>query len=170
MTKSTKQPVHDFRTRPHQLTNLPVKDVLKIRMKDLGIKNTDLQKALEYAHPNVIAMMREGKMRLPPGKATVTANLLGLDPVFLLGKVVAESDPELWQSISGLMADRLVTANEVTLLALIRQKLQGHDVDLAQSPEFVAAIEPMLKQIADRESALAQAALQRKDDGSSRLA
>lgn len=164
MTKSTKPPAQDFRARPHNLTKMPVKDVLKIRMKDLGIKNTDLQKALGYNHPNVIAMMREGKMRLPPGKATVTANLLGLDPVFLLGKVVAENDPELWESISGLMADRLVTANEVTLLALMRQRLEGHDVDLAQSPEFVAAIEPVLKLIADRETAMAQAALQRKDD------
>lgn len=164
MTKTTKNAAQDFRARPHNLTKLPVKDVLKIRMRDLGIKNTELQQALEYAHPNVIAMMREGKMRLPPGKATITANLLGLDPVFLLGKVVAESDPELWESISSLMADRLVTTNEVTLLALVRQKLQGHDVDLAQHPEFVAAVEPALKLIADRETALAQAALQRKDD------
>lgn len=164
MTKTTKQPAQDFRARPHHLTKLPVMDVLKIRMKDLGVKNTDLQKALDYNHPNVIAMMRAGKMRLPPGKVTITANLLGIDPVFLLGKVVTETDPELWESISGLMADRLVTANEVTLLALIRQRLEGHDVDLAQHPEFVAAVEPVLKLIADRETAWAQAALRRKDN------
>lgn len=166
MTKTTKQPVqaHDFRVRPHHLTKLPVKDVLKIRMKDLEVKNTDLQKALNYSHPNVIAMMRAGKMRLPPGKVAITAKMLAIDPIFLLGKVVTETDPELWESISSLMADRLVTANEVTLLALIRQWLEGHDVDLAHHPEFVAAVEPVLKTIADRETALAQAALQRKDN------
>jgi len=164
MTKTTKQSANDFRTRPHHLTKLPVKDVLKIRMKDLGIKNLDMQEAMGYNHPNVIAMMRAGKMRLPPGKAAIAANLLAIDPVFLLGKVVAESDPELWDTISGLMADRLVTANEVTLLAFIRQKLQGHDVNLAQSQPFLTAIEPVLNTIADREAALTEAALQRKDD------
>lgn len=170
MANISKQPTPDFRARQQFLDKLPVKDILKIRMKDLGLKNTDLQKALDYNHPNVVAMMRKGAMRLPPGKTAITANLLEIDPIFLLGKVIAENDPELWETISGLMADRLVTANEVTLLTLIRQKLEGHDVDLAKSPDFLAAIEPVLKLIADRETALAQAALKRKDDGTSPLA
>jgi hypothetical protein len=164
MTKSTKQPTPDFRAHQHHLTALPVKDVLRIRLKDLGLKNTDLQKALGYTNPNVIAMMKTGSMRLPNNKVAITANLLGIDPVFLLGKVIAENDPELWASISGVMVDRLVSANEVALLAVLRQKLDGHDVNLAQSKDFLAAAEPALKLIAARETALAQAALQREDD------
>jgi hypothetical protein len=164
MTKTAKQPTPDFRARQHHLTALPVKDLLRIRLKDRGLKNTDLQKALGYTNPNVIAMMKTGTMRLPPGKATITAKLLDIDPVFLLGKVIAENDPELWESITGVMADRLVTANEVALLAMIRQKLNGHDVDLAQRQDFLAAVVPALEVITARETALAQAALERKDD------
>lgn len=164
MTKATQQPAPDFRARQQFLDRLPVKDILKIRMKDLGIKNTDLQKALDYAHPNVIAMMRSGKMSLPPGKTNIAAKMLQIDPVFLMGKVISESIPGLWEAISEIMADHLVTANEVALLNTLRQKLEGHDVDLAQSPEFLAAVAPVLKVTADRETALAQAALDREDD------
>ncbi len=154
----------DFRARQHHLTALPVKDILRIRLKDLGLKNSALQKALDYTNPNVIAMMKTGNMRLPSSKVAATASLLGIDPVFLLNKVIAENDPELWETISGMMADRLVTANEVTLLALIRQKLDGHDVDLAHTPEFLTAIEPALQVITAREMALTQAALKRQDE------
>jgi hypothetical protein len=164
MTKTTNQPTPDFRARLQHLDKLPVKDILKIRMKDMGVKNTDLQKALDYPHANVISMLRVGTMSLPPGKTNIAAKMLEIDPVFLMSKVVSESIPGLWEAISEVMSDHLVTDHEVALLTLIRQKLQGHDVDLAQSPVFLAAIEPVLKQIADRETALAQAALLRKDD------
>ena len=86
----------NFRMRDPRFTGLAVKDILRIRMDDLGIKNPDLQRALGYAKPNVIAMMRSGTMSLPPSKALVAAQLLELDPVFLLNKVIAENDPALW--------------------------------------------------------------------------
>lgn len=164
MAKTTKQTTPDFPARHQYLDRMPVKDILKIRMRDLGIKNIELQQALDYAHANVIAMMRAGKMSLPPGKTNIVANMLGVDSVFLMGKVVSERVPGLWEAITEVMADRLVTTNEVAILALLRQKLEGHDVDLAQAPAFVAAIDPVLKVVVDRESALAQAALEREDD------
>jgi hypothetical protein len=93
----------NYRMRGPRFTALPVKDILKIRMDDLGIKNPDLQRALDYPKPNVIAMMRGGSMRLPASKALVAARLLELDPVFLLSKVIAENDPALWDAISAVM-------------------------------------------------------------------
>lgn len=139
---------------------LPVKDILKIRMKELGLKNTDLQKALGYDKPNVIAMMKSGTtMRLPASKTALAANLLQVDPVFLLGKVISENYPGLWDAISDLLADHLVTASELALLQMVRQGLDGHDVNLAASPEFMAAAAPALKVILDRENALVQAAI-----------
>ena len=164
MTKTTKQPAPDFRARQRHLDRLPVSDILKIRMKELGLKNTELQKALDYPHANVISMLRVGKMSLPPGKTNITARMLEIDPVFLMSKVVSESSPGLWEAISEIMADRLVTANEVALLSMLRDRLEGHDVDLAKSSVFVEAAGPVLKAIADRETALAQAALLREDD------
>ena len=153
-----------FRLRDHRFTALPVKDILKIRMKILDIKNVDLQKALDYPMPNVIAMLRSGAMRLPAGKVVIAAKLLEVDPVFLLSKVVAESDPSLWDAISEVLGEHLITVNELNLLKLVREGLDGHDVNLAESPEFVNAVVPALKVILERQNALARAALDRNDD------
>jgi hypothetical protein len=150
--------------RDPRYSALPVKDILTIRLKDLGLKNTDLQKALGYDYPNVIAMMKTGSMRLPPSKAVIAARLLKIDPIFLLGKVIAENDPDLWDAISSVMADQLVTANELELIRLVRQGLDGHDVNLTQSPALVEAVNQELKEILERQNALALAAINRVDD------
>ena len=157
-------PALSFRLRDHRFSALPVKDILRLRMKDLGVKNVDLQKALDYAMPNVIAMIKFGGMKLPPGKAVIAAKLLEVDPVFLLSKVIAESDPALWDAISEVMGEYLITANELDLLKLVRNGLDGHDVDLNESPEFADAAIPALKVIVARQNALARAALDRNDD------
>ncbi|MCM2342184.1 hypothetical protein, partial [Rhodoferax sp.] len=87
-----------------------------------------------------------------------------LDRTFMLGKVLAENNPDLWAAISAVMGDRLVTANELALIAVIRTALDGHDVDLAQSPGFMQTLMPALKAIFERQKALAAAALERHDE------
>jgi hypothetical protein len=164
MSKPNAASTENFRERDHRFTALPVKDVLKVRMKELGIKNPELQKALDYPMPNVIAMMKSGTMRLPATKALATAALLQVDPVFLVAKVLSENDADLWDVIESLLGNQLVTANEMALIKLVRQGLDGHDVNLAQSPAFVRAIKPQLAAIAKRETALAQAAIKRQDE------
>lgn len=164
MTQSQIQATENFRERDHRFTALPIKDILKIRMKDLSIKNSELQRALGYPMPNVIAMMKTGSMRLPSNKVPAAAQLLQVDPKFLLAKVIAENDPELWDVIASLLGDQLITANEMDLIALVRQGLDGHDVSLAQSQDFVQAITPCLAAIVQRENALAQAAINRTDN------
>ena len=152
-----------FRNRTHRYSALPVKDVLKIRMKDLGLKNSDMQRALNYPHPNVIAMMKSGSMRLPASKVIAAAQLLQVDPTFLLGKVIAENDPALWDVISSLMGKQLITVNELAMVKLMRQGLGGHDIDLTQSPNLTRAIAPHLMAIAEREKAATQATIERHD-------
>jgi hypothetical protein len=164
MSHNKVPPALSFRLRDHRFSALPVKDVLKIQMKNLGVKNVDLQKALDYPMPNVIAMIKFGGMKLPPGKAVIAAKLLEVDPVFLLSKVIAESDPVLWEAISEVMGEYLITANELDLLKLVRDGLDGHDVNLAESPEFADGAIPALKVILARQTALARAALDRTDD------
>jgi hypothetical protein len=93
----------------------------------------------------------------------IAAKLLEVDPVFLLSKVIAESDPALWEAISEVMGEYLITANELDLLKLVRDGLDGHDVNLAESPGFVALITPAIAAIVKRENQLAQAAINRCD-------
>jgi hypothetical protein len=164
MTK-TKQPANaTFRERKHRYTSLPVKDVLRIRMTDLEIKNVDLQKALGYPAPNVIAMMKSGSMRLPESKTIEVADILKLDRTFLLGKVVSENNPELWDAITTIMGDRLVSANELALVGYVRAALDGHDVNLAESAVFTQAMAPILQGIVERQNELAKAAMNRSAD------
>jgi hypothetical protein len=61
------------------------------------------------------------------------------------------------------MGEYLITANELDLLKLVRDGLDGHDVNLAESPGFVALITPAIAAIVKRENQLAQAAINRCD-------
>lgn len=153
----------NYRMQDHRFTSLPVNVIIKIRMDDLDLKNTDMQKALGYAKPNVIAMIKTGTMRLPASKAIIAANLLKIDPVFLLNKVIAENDPALWEAISSVMGDQLMTTNEIALIRMVRESLDGHDVNLATLPVFGEALSEELKLTLKRENALTRAAIERID-------
>lgn len=163
MKKFAPKTTENFRQRDHRFSALPLKDILKIRMKDLGIKNVDLQKILDYPAANVVSMIRNGSMRLPEGKAIEVADALQLDRTFVLGKVISENNAELWNAITMVLGDRLVSASELALVHLVRKALDGHDVNLAESPDFVALITPAIAAIVERESHLAQAAINRCD-------
>jgi hypothetical protein len=154
----------DHHNSSDRFSSLPVRDLLRIRMKDLGFKNADLQQAMGFDAPNVISMMKTGSMRMPIAKTVIAARLLQVDPVFLLGKVIAENDPEMWAAIAEVMAEQLVTVSEMALLKMVRQGLNGHDVDLTQSQAFVAVTAPVLKATLERQNALKEAALTRSDD------
>ena len=145
-------------------TALPVKDVLKIRMKDLGLRNTDMQRALGYPMPNVISMMKTGSMKPPANKVLAIAEMLKVDPVFLLRKVIAENEPALWDAIASVLEQYLVTKNELALLRYVRYHLDGHDVNLATAPGFLQVVDPALALIKAAETALATAAIERNDD------
>ena len=145
-------------------TALPVKDVLKIRMKDLCLRNTDMQRALGYPMPNVISMMKTGSMNLPASKVLITAKILKVDPVFLLRKVIAENDPALSDAIYSVLDQHLVTKNELALLRYFRYRLDGHDVNLTALPKFLQANDPVLEVIKAAETAHATAAIERNDD------
>lgn len=150
-----------FREREHRYSKMPVKDLLTIRMDELGLQNADLQVALDYPAPNVISMMKTGSMRLPENKVTEAADILQLDRAFLLRKVMLENNSRLWDVIDKVLGPKVVSANEQALLELLRKELDGHDVELTSHPEFIQAIAPILKSIAKREDELAKATLKR---------
>jgi hypothetical protein len=144
-------------------SDLPLKHLIRIRLKDLGISNIEMQTVLGYQRPNVIAMIKMGSMRLPEGKGIETADLLKVDRTFLLGKVISENNPELWDAITTIMGDRLVTANELALIKFVRAGLDGHDADIMGSYEFGKTIAPAIAEVFKRESALTLASLDRTD-------
>ena len=150
--------------RESYYSSLPVKDILKIRMKDLDITNSDMQVALGYSTPNVIAMMRTGKMKLPANKAIIAAKQLQIDPVFFLGKVITEQDQSLWDTISEVLSAHLLTENELELIKFIRERLDGHDVNLVDLTRFNIAISGELSAIVSHLNTFAQAAIDRQNN------
>lgn len=148
-----------FRSREHHLSSLPVSALLKIRMRDLELTNSDLQRVMGYDHPNVVAMMRTGAMRMPAIKVVEVARPLQVDPAFLLRKVLGENDAALWGVIESVMGDRLITADEMAFVRRVREMLDGHDVDLVGDAEFMRQVTAALTRIAERQKELTQAAL-----------
>lgn len=170
-TKSTElkpdtKPVRTFRERTHRLSKLPIKDLLKTRMAELELKNSDVAAALGYPQPNVIAMIKSGSMRLPHTKAVPAARILQVDPAFLLGKIISEGDASLWDQLEGVMGNRLVSQNELDIIKLFREELDGFDVDLAKNKEFVRVIRPVLQAVMKREKAVTEAVKDRVERSS----
>ena len=156
-------PVKTFRSREHRLSKMPIKDILKARIKDLGIKNIDVQKALDYPNPNVIAMMKAGKMNLPPEKAYAAAQILQLDPVFMIKKALQESNSLLHDSIMKVLGKELMTANELSLIEVIREAAGGHDIDFTANQDFVNELKSAVNKLSEHEDELVKAILVRKD-------
>lgn len=88
------------------------------------IETTDkLQKdiALQcgFEKPNMIAMVKQGRTRLPLGKVGQMAKALETDPVQLLKMCMEEYLPETWEEIAPLMESAL-TREELHLLTVLR--------------------------------------------------
>lgn len=160
-TNAEKTVKANHRTREHRFSKMPFRDVMKITMEEKKISNPDMQLALGYSKPNVIAMIKGGSMALSPEKAPIVAKVLGLDPLFVLRKLTLEHSPILWDAIESVIGKKMVTDNEVALLNIIRKELDGFDADLAGDDKFVQTVTPLLKSIAVREAAVAQASLDR---------
>lgn len=159
--KKTTKPAatqRDHRSREHRMSKLPIREILKTRMADLGIKNTDLQKALGYPAPNVIAMMKTGNMALSETRAVEVAEILQVDPFMFFSKLMQENKPLIWDNFVAVMKGRtMTTVNEGSFLDAVRTRLEGFDVDLSAEPEVMQALEPILKAIVKRERAQADA-------------
>ena len=151
----------NFREREHRFSKLTVADLITLRMSDLDIKNTDLASALDYPVANVISMMKSGSMRLPESKIVAAADKLQIDRAMLLRKVLNENNPRLWDVIDKILGPKLITANEIALLDMVRGNLDGHDIDLTDKPEFVQAVSSIIKEIVTKEANLADASLER---------
>lgn len=161
-TKESKPATRNYREREHRISKLPVKDMITMRMNELGIKNVDMAKKLGYPMPNVIAMIKQGAMRLPENLALTTADVLQVDRVSFLGKVISENNPRLWDSIVEVLGQRLVTDGEFELIKTFRAMLDGHDdVRLAQEESFIKAVKPVIEKIVAQRIAENTATLER---------
>lgn len=142
-----------------RVSALPLNEYLTLRIAESGKTNTEIAEEIGYPRPNVIAMLKTGTMRLPVNKVAQMARALGIDPVFLLEKVLNETSPELWTALQELIGGHLVSANERKLIEFTRKGLDGFDANVLGYKEFTDALSPVLDMISARERALADASL-----------
>jgi hypothetical protein len=72
-------------------------------------------------------MMKNGEMPVPIERVPALANALGIDPLWLLERVLAEQDPELRQTFEDLFG-LLLTEHERDFIRRLRVQANGGDV------------------------------------------
>jgi hypothetical protein len=138
-------------------TNIRVAQFLAQQIALSPKKQNEIASEVGYDKPNVITMIKQGKTKLPLAKVGPMARALGIDPVHLLRLVLQEYYPENWQVLEGLIGERLVSADELALVKLVRAAAAGMPIDVSDAKvagslrACVAALAVAIG--ADRESA-----------------
>ena len=93
----------------------------------LGISDDDLAAALSYQQGSVVALIKNGAMRLPLMKVPALAAALSVDPRVVLRLAMAEITPGLYDMVVQVMNPLALRQHEVGLIKHCR-KLAGDKV------------------------------------------
>ncbi|GGK64993.1 helix-turn-helix domain-containing protein [Amphritea balenae] len=77
-------------------------------------RKTQVQIAKEvgFYRPNVISMIKTGRMKLPVNKVQGFADAVDVDPVELLSLVLEEDQPEVWRALTHILGiEKVATVN-----------------------------------------------------------
>jgi len=135
---------------------IPLNEFLVRRQDEAGLKNFELAEMTGYSSANVIAMLRNGAMPFPVNKTKKFAVALGIDPVFMLKRVLETRNPELLEVIEEILGENLVTSAEFNLIAQMRKEMEGIELDLDKHPD----VRDALHAAAARERALHAASIE----------
>ena len=146
--------------------SLPMPEYLTIRLAEAGLTNREFAEKIGYASPNVVAMLKNGSMKLPLNRVKAIAKAIGVDPLMVLQKQMEQSSPELWDALNDIIGTHVLSDKEAQLLTFVRKRLDGTDPDFAAYPALLQAMAPELDKIREREVATKEAtlALLRADD------
>ncbi len=95
-----------------------------------NILQTEMAEELGIASPNLIAMIKKGKTKVPLDKIAKFAKILEIDPAYMLRKALFEYQPELLRDIEQYFG-QAITTNEKTILNEIRRLSNNTDPKLA---------------------------------------
>lgn len=154
MNALAKKPAAKSRPAP-----MPFHEWLAVQINQSGKTNVEIAEALSYPRPNVVAMLKTGAMKLPVNKVGAMSRVLGVDPVFMLERVLNDNAPEMWAALKEVLGNRLVTAHEMALIEFTRSRLGGFDANVTGYKELTDALEAPLAMIAKREGDLAKASV-----------
>jgi hypothetical protein len=135
------------------LSATPVHMLINDACARSDLTNQSVARSLGYPKGNVIAMFRSGDMKLPVNKVEPLARVLGLDPADLLRRVLREYTPDLWDALNSLMGEggtvSTMTVHERSLLAFVRSRLGGRDLNILADETLKSSIEQSLDAMLD---------------------
>lgn len=102
-------------------TPLPFHARLDERMGELGLSNAELASVLGYDKPNVIALMRIGKMRVPIQHAQPLAQALDLPAREIFEALMRESLPQVLETMKAVYDPLELSTPEVNLIKYLRR-------------------------------------------------
>jgi hypothetical protein len=98
------------------------------RQTELSKNDEQLALELGFDKSSIIAMVKQGAVKLPVQKVSALASALSIDPGHLLRLVLAESMPDVLAAVDALSPSKILTANEIRLVEAYRQLSKGRDV------------------------------------------
>ncbi len=78
---------------------LTVAEFLSISIASSDKTQAEIAKLCGFGTPNVLTMIKQGKMKVPIGRAPAIAKALGIEPYELIALAMSEYEPETWQAI-----------------------------------------------------------------------
>ena len=97
----------------------PTAEFLTRAIEDSGVTHTEIADRAGFGAPNVISMMRLGRMKVPIDRIPDIAAACGVDDRRFLRIALAEYHPEVWEVLKSSFGDVLTRA-EQDLLAVYR--------------------------------------------------
>lgn len=106
-----------------------IADFIVRRQAEFDIMNRELADAVGYHNQNVITMIRKGRTKHPVDKVDGFATALGVDPVWLLRRVMQKYIPETLKVVEQCFGP-LTTNNERCVLEIWRHATGGKDPEI----------------------------------------
>lgn len=122
---------------------------------------TEIAADCGYPNPNIIAMFKSGKTKVPLVAIHPLSKSLGIDPGYFLRLAMTEYMPEAWEALESILqSSPLVTRDEVELIRIIRDGADGRPIDPGDDSNR-RELRELAARLAQRDSAKAQAAVER---------
>ncbi len=102
-------------------------ETISERQALLNITDEQISEAMGFERSGTLTLMKQCKMKIPVQSTKALAAALGMDPVHLFRKHLAENLPEVLAMIDELMPGPL-TNNEVKLIEAYRHLSRGREV------------------------------------------
>jgi hypothetical protein len=107
----------------------PTAEFLTRAIEDSGATHTEIADRAGFGAPNVISMMRLGRMKVPLDRIPDIADACGADDRHFLRIAMAEYHPEVWNVLRASFGD-VLTRSEQDLIAIFRVLNQDGDIEI----------------------------------------